>query len=390
MSSTRTPLGLVFRLGITVAIALIAERARAQATLHYEAPGDCPSQAQFVAEVSERDGRLDLADPSLELRAAIARAGKGYSGTLRLHAAGAVPAAPREVHGVRCDEVVDALAVVTAIALRDAAAEPAATAPETASAQPPPARDATPAPQTPPSSTQAAPAQKPAPKATTVPPHLKGSGDALPTFAGHKELPVPAGTLRFDRTWALTLAAGAELGLLPDQLVPRFEFTTLQANFVTPPQGASMLLYPILHGRVSVLGPGRFETRETSTTLVGLQSAIGTCLTPHFDTRGLAALFCTELGFGVVQLDTEDRAGREVQSKLLGYGSVSLSFEGRYNLSSLLHLGLELGMSMRTQPFSAEAPDGSRIFRGTTILDSESSPGYGFSGHALLGFGLHL
>ena len=100
----------------------------------------------------------------------------------------------REVHGTSCQEVVAALAVVSALALRgEGEPEPAARA---VSPRAPPR----------------APPQAPPAKAAET---------RLQTMVGYRarEVPVSAGTLTFDRARAFNLYAGAQLGLLPSTFV---------------------------------------------------------------------------------------------------------------------------------------------------------------------------
>src|SRR4051794_11546974 len=95
------------------------------ARLAYDAPGDCPSRAQFAAAVSARGAELAAADPTADDRVmvvSINKEGDGYGGAFHVRdSRGAT--GKREVHGRSCTEVADALAVVTAIALRPGEAE---------------------------------------------------------------------------------------------------------------------------------------------------------------------------------------------------------------------------------------------------------------------------
>src|SRR5687768_16141608 len=121
-----------------MASSVLATPARAEASvqLGYRAPEECPSQTGFVAAVASRGGRFDTAEASSRLRSvdiSIQKGAQGLEGSLRLEdSAGA--STVRQVHAGQCSEVVNGLAIVTAIALsgdtRTSAVEPAKPASE--------------------------------------------------------------------------------------------------------------------------------------------------------------------------------------------------------------------------------------------------------------------
>jgi hypothetical protein len=80
----------------------------------YRAPEDCPDRALLMSRIAERNARLDEsseAPPAQRYRVVIAPATSGYTGRLEQPETGAV----REVSGVDCVRVVDALALVVAL-----------------------------------------------------------------------------------------------------------------------------------------------------------------------------------------------------------------------------------------------------------------------------------
>ena len=88
--------------------------------LAYEAPDGCPAQRDFVAAVAARGAEFDgpgSAGASRVMVVAIRKNAGGFSGAFQVRDEQAA-SNKREVHGPSCGEVVDALAVVTAIALR--------------------------------------------------------------------------------------------------------------------------------------------------------------------------------------------------------------------------------------------------------------------------------
>ncbi len=86
------------------------------ADVSYSAPPGCPEQEFFEHELLLRGVRLEPSDMGAHLRVAVRRGGAGYSG--RLEIAGIEPPlAAREVTGVQCSAVVQALSLSAAIAL---------------------------------------------------------------------------------------------------------------------------------------------------------------------------------------------------------------------------------------------------------------------------------
>lgn len=99
----------------------------------FEAPAGCPSADAFVAKVGERGGRAARVVKEPDARKAryrvrIARAGRGFRGTLTI--VDEAGSNERAVEGGTCVEVADALALVTAMALE---APPAPDAPTSGS-----------------------------------------------------------------------------------------------------------------------------------------------------------------------------------------------------------------------------------------------------------------
>jgi hypothetical protein len=95
----------------------------------YRAPEDCPDRALLMSRIAERNARLDEsseAPPAQRYRVIITPANSGYTGRLEQPETRAV----REVSGIDCARVVDALALVVALSatgdldLEEATAEP--------------------------------------------------------------------------------------------------------------------------------------------------------------------------------------------------------------------------------------------------------------------------
>jgi hypothetical protein len=256
---------------------------------------------------------------------------------------------------------MSALSVVTAIALGGPGSE---SPPEGPVSEPAPQKGAPdPAPKK----------ADPKPEPTTKP-RLQGS-----TFRREEKVEVGAGTLRFDRAYSYTLAAGAEFGLIPSLVLPRYEFTASVANFVTTPAGSSHIVGPVLQVGWSFLGPGTYANGEFSTHVYGLQAGVKPCSAISYDSQGMVLLICSEFSVGAMALETKDADGKVVQSKEAGFGTAGLGLDAQYNLSSLLHVGLRLGGRMQFGGISAERPDHSEIFKAPL-----------FGGYAVAGLGLHF
>ncbi|HZL21342.1 MAG TPA: hypothetical protein VFG23_26650 [Polyangia bacterium] len=267
----------------------------------------------------------------------------------------------REVHGPTCAEVADAMAVVTAIALRPEVAEAEASTVDSAS----PVSPAT-------ASHAAAPsAQRP------VVERLRGNTEMLPARTENVE--VEAGTLRFDLERSVTFYAGAGVGLVPSVVLPRYEISSTTAHFVTTPDGAQKIVGLVFQLHVSVFGPATYRSPDTTTDLVGMSFGMGLCQAPIYDTRALVLLFCGQYGGGFMNLVTKGADGSQLQSKNAGFGTVSFDTEIQYNLGSIFHVGAKIGGGLNVGQVTAERADGSRIFGSST-----------WAAYALLGIGLQF
>jgi hypothetical protein len=292
---------------------------------------------------------------------AIRKDGPGFSGAFQVRD-DQDASHRREVHGPSCAGVADALAVVTAIALRAEVAEVAV-------ADAPAADPASPA-----TSPAAAPISSP-PRPPPADGRLRGHTQILPSRT--EKVEVGAGTLRFDLERSLTLFAGPEVGLIPSVVMPRTELSFSIANFVTTPEGAQKIVGLVYQLHVNLLGPATYRSTGTTTDLIGSSFSMGLCQSPVYDTRGLVLLFCGEYGGGVMNLVTKGADGSQIQSKNAGFGTVTFGGEIQYNLGSIFQVGAKVGGGFNVGQFTAERADGSRIF-GSSI----------WSAYALLGIGL--
>lgn len=360
-------------------------------SLELEAPPGCPDRAELEAAIAAR-GATPGADHGVGLRARIVADGEGFEGTLQLSAPDSAEPGMRRVRGRSCAEVVDALAAVAAIALAERAqGRPAAFAAPTP-ATPVEAPPAVAAPVTEPAPPEPSEPAAPAPAAAPRDPRTLHAEESLVTpMRLHRELPVEQGVLSLDRSLDLTLMGGAAFGLVPGQVVPRFDLMSVQGSLLSlPGEGPSYLASPLWVARLTVFGPTSHDSAGSSTDLFGLGAGGGTCTALAHDRGGLTALFCGELGFNVVSLRTRGNGVVDEQSKTRAYGNVGLFGHVQYAISPGLHLALRAGIDSTTYAWSAERDDGSEIFHGTRWGRGGGFDGYGLSGYVELGLGVRF
>jgi hypothetical protein len=338
-------------------LSLNEARAAAPVALAYDAVPGCPSETDFKAAVEARDGNFTgerAPGSAWALRISIVRDDAGFRGTLQSTTEDTTSAL-REVHGESCQEVVDALAVVSATALSPRAETTAAVS--------------EPAPVTPASAPASARASPP-PPARDADRHLRVVG-GFGFAPSHRKMRVEAGTLHFDKVSNLLISGGAQLGLVPHTLVPRYDLAFSTTNFITTPSGASFLggASPRMH--FSFLGPSTYRTHDASSRVLGVLFGLGICRSFIYDTRGWAVHYCGELGGGALYVDSKDAQGTRLGDKTTGVGFAGYGIDTQYHLGPVFELGLKIGMDVFTNKLSAERPDGSKIF------ESSSFTGYG-------------
>jgi hypothetical protein len=192
-------------LAALAALALAAAPARADPRpirVDYQAIAGCPGENVFLDEIRWRTSLARLAEPgeeALAVEARITRRGGIHHGRLAL---GTGPArVVREIEGAVCDEVVSALALVTALAV-DPRASLARRPPPPPSSPPPPSPSPAPAP-------PAAESPGPAPTAASSLPPPDPIGAPLPVLLS----PAPP-----EGSWALAASAWTDVGIAPRPL----------------------------------------------------------------------------------------------------------------------------------------------------------------------------
>jgi hypothetical protein len=171
--------------------------------------------------------------------------------------------------------------------------------------------------------------------------------------------------------------------MIGSMLMPRYDLSLVGASFITTPEGEQRISGLVVLTRVSGLGPATYRSADTTTDIGGASFGFNICQSPLYDTRGWVVLFCGEYGGGFVNLLTKDADGKQIQSKIAGFGAVNFGAEVQYNLGSVFHIGAKVGGGFSFGQFSAERADGSRIF-------GSSSAGLSWSAYGLLGAGVHF
>jgi hypothetical protein len=171
---------------------------RAQApSVAYVGPASCPSEAEFVVRLRARLGSSETTDARSTLDVRIAQEGRQYVGRLSLIDREG-RSTTKELRGHGCDELVDALALVAALAVRTEG--PAATAEE----RPPP----------PPVAVAEPPRAEPRPAERRAPAASRfgvAAGGLVTT--GVSPTVLLGGTLSIDWAWKPASAFGPALGL---------------------------------------------------------------------------------------------------------------------------------------------------------------------------------
>ena len=344
-----------------VAFAAASAHGEPKVALEYRAPGLCPDRAQFVAKMADRGGRLEGADSAervQKLEVSVEQSSESaFVGTLLVTATDG-SSTSREIHDPDCVEVVTGLAVVAAIALGGReGSEPQSPA----LAEP-----------------QEAPRSVEAPSAPVKPkapePHLRGS-----SFGPPSSIEVSAGTLRFERDQRLTLRGGIDYGLIPHLLMPRFDLDLSASEFAVTPSGSSRLVGPIVQVRWTMYGPASRTEGGRNTEALGFGASVASCSAFTYDDRGLSLLACGEFGLGSLAVETTEADGSS-SKKHTGFGLAGLTFDTKYSLGKLLHVGLQLGGRMQLGAIDANEVGGQQ--------DSDVPLFWG--GYATAGIGVHF
>jgi hypothetical protein len=336
--------------GLLAGAGLLAQRSALavdDSRLQYDAPEGCPTRVELEAAVTARGGNFNTKlVQSSTFQISIARQADGFHASLTVQSA-ARTSNPREVRAATCNEVVDALAVVTAIALNAGKTTETKSEPP-AIAQPPPIASAR--------------------------PPLRGSADVW-----SKTVDVEAGKLHLDHALAIEAFAGPVFGLVSTRAIERLDISASRANFVTLPSGDSYLLGTIVRLRASLLFDQSYRFGDFKSEIGGQELGASLCFSPHYDTAGWVLLGCAEISAGLLGVRTKDANGATTQDKTQGFGAAGIGTETSYNLGAHFQIGLRVGVEALTSPITAQRPDGSELFHSSPVIAS-----------GMLGIGTHF
>jgi hypothetical protein len=333
------------------AVGLVSSLALSDAgSLRYDAPEGCPSKTDFVRAVAARGADFGPGTGQRRFEVAIAPDREGYAGRFRV-ARHRDASSAREVHGSTCFEVMDGLAVITAIALQSS---------------------------TPDESTSTALSSLPPPAVVEAEPSTaseKGASTRVPRVRDDRDAP---GTLQLGPAFALTAFGGLSLGLVPSTPMPRYELSfTWAALEQRGNQGR--LLGPVMRLALSLHGDVTYDTSSASTSLGAQSLTAGPCYAPIHDARGFALLTCLELTAGMIGASSVDRETKQKHMETFAFGSVGGALEAEYNLGRHFHLALRAGASALIAPIVVEASDGHELFRSSR-----------YTAYATVGLGGHF
>lgn len=359
------------------ALASFSHLARASATqLTYQAPEGCPNGSEFLAALKQRGVEAQFAAAPHTLVVSIERTGSGFTGRLKVEDEQG-PTQAREASASTCAEVADAMAAVGALILAPPPAETEnAASSETSDATLNTPSKATPSVAEPNVNQPSAPKPSEQP-ADTAPQAFRGAS-MMGSDSRHWKRDVSAGTVHYDLQTALSLNAGATLGLLPGVWVPRFDLTAVTAPFLTLPGGEQSLVGVMPRVRVGILGPVSTDISGQRVALWGFDFQMGLCFSPHYDSNGWVLYGCAEYGGSMFTIDIgsgEDRSTIES-----GYANVGLDFTAQYNFTSWFNAGLRVGSQVFAGRKEIPLGDGLGQFDlgGPATLSASGSLGINF------------
>jgi hypothetical protein len=318
--------------------------------LRYSAPAGCPGELDFVRAVAVRGGHFQAGDHDRSFEVTISEDGDGYAGRFRI-ARLQHSSTTREVRGSSCLEVMDGLAVVTALALQPPAHE---------AGQPP-----------------SPPATHGSALATTPPaPSSEATGPApAPRPGSERDVP---GEVQLGSAFTLTAFGGLSIGLVPSTPMPKYELALTWAALARQ-ANHGRLLGPLLRVALGLHGDVTYDMGGASTTLGAQSLTAGPCYAPLYDEQGFALLTCLELSAGMIGTSTVDRQTNAKHTQTFGFGSVGGALEAEYNLGRHFHLALRAGASALVAPLVVDASDGTELFRSSR-----------YTAYATLGLGGHF
>ena len=333
-----------------------ASMAEPSHSLEYSAVAGCPDEREFVGAVASRGARFEVIDGSKHERTALTvsidKDERGFRGSFWVRSADGA-SNRRELRGATCAEVVDALAIVTAIALR------------------PPGEGARSAG---PSFEAAAELPDKLPLAGADEPSTVGTPAVRDTLTGRTDEPV-----RFGNDWALSLSGGVALGMVSSTPMPRIEVSVSTASVARRLHGGQRVVGPVIGLGATLFGDVSHQSHGFTTELGAQALTLRPCIAPAYDPDGLVLLACLEISAGLVGYRITDPNGVTSSTKSTGFGMLGSGVQLGYNFATHLHAGLRLGVDVLTNPITAEADNGTELLRSSRVL-----------GYGALEFGMHF
>lgn len=324
--------------------------------LDFMAPEDCGSEQDFMSAVAAREGQITESGAAARtLHVKIDHVEGNFVGTLSLVNASET-FGPREFQGESCAEVIDALALVAATALKES---DEAAIERTKQPEPP----------------TEAPAKEPA-KEEARPEQPRSRQFSGRSKWGRDDVAVPAGIVRFNPIFAVNVQETFSYGPIPKTMLYTTNIVFELANTVTTPDGQQRITGPMLRLRYGMSLPEVNYLAGGMKYGIGLQSvAMGICWSPYYNTQGLVLTGCGEVGFqhvGVAAPDelTEESSKDLEQSFILP--TLGAVLEARYNLIGKFHVGANLGFQGEMARESVQAFDGTPLFRTLPYAASAS------------------
>ena len=306
------------------------------ASLNYRAPLDCPGESDFVRAVAARGGQFAAGTVSeRRFQVTVTKEGSGYVGSFRVRRSQG-DSAERAVHAPSCHEVVDALAVIAALALQASSAQ----------------------------AEQAVPS--PPPMAVALAPQTVRDEGAAPQ------------RLVLGPAFTVTAFGGLAFGLVPSTPMPRYELSVTWASLARE-ANRGRIVGPVMRLGLNLYGGVTHEMNGVSSKLGAQALAVGPCYAPVYDERGLVLLTCLDLTAGLMGASGTDRATGVAHSDSFGFGSVGVGLEAAYNIGRHFHIAFRAGANALVAPISVKGADGSELFRSSR-----------YNGFASIGAGGHF
>jgi hypothetical protein len=134
-----------------------------------------------------------------------------------------------------------------------------------------------------------------------------------------------------------------------------------------------------LHFTLFPDSPEGYRSRYGTTTAGGFGIGADLCSPLDYDRMGLTMLLCAEFMGGYFGVQTTSPSGVTGATVIKGFSTGGLGIDFAYNFGRHFHVGLKTGAALAIGNLTAEAPDGSQIFKSDAL-----------SLHGMIGAGGHF